>query len=209
MAMFQNNPRRFVQMDTNGQPSRHTMSMNKPYTPVVPHGFMEAALVRRSAFRSDAEPLQVKHWSEYGPGEIVDPYVARGLGNPPNLSYVQPYADESKQQYAQEKRLAQSIVDNQPYVIRSIRPLATPQTPAALSPLDQSLYEFPVAKETHARNHGPLKRSRVETLVDDDDDAHANAGSDSLLVISKDQAIRGLSAICVLLILYIAYLLSR
>lgn len=206
----------FVRVDN---PSKRVSTIAKPYTPYMPVDVMDA-IQRRSSMRSDAADTISKHWGEYGPNEIQNMYIAMGLGNPPNMSWVQPAADPVRATLKADRARAQAAVDDRPYVMRSIQPLSPPEQPPVTSPLDQSLYPFPQLQgETNRRNHSEPEQKektrsrspRFETLVDE---AASNAGpesgsSSSVFVISKDDLIKFLSLLCALMLGFILYLVSR
>lgn len=206
----------FVRVDN---PSKRVSADRKPYTPYMPVDVMDA-IQRRSSMRSDAPDAISQHWGEYGPNEIQNMYIAMGLGNPPNMSWVQPAADPVRATLKADRARAQAVVEDRPYVMRSIQPLSPPEQPAVTSPLDQSLYPFPqVQSETNRRNHSATEQKvqqtrsrspRLETLVDEAADAGAESGSSSsVFVISKDDLIKFLSLLCALMLGFILYLVSR
>lgn len=201
----------FVRVDN---PSKRVSSDRKPYTPYTPVDVMDA-IQRRSSMRSDAPDAISQHWGEYGQNEIQNMYIAMGLGNPPNMSWVQPAADPVRATLKADRARAQAVVDERPYVMRSIQPLSPPEQPAVTSPLDQSLYPFPqVQSETNRRNHSTEQKvqqtrsrsPRLETLVDE---AAEKEESSSVFVISKDDLIKFLSLLCALMLGFILYLVSR
>lgn len=182
----------------------------------MPNDMMEA-LQRRGTVRNDVPDAVVQHWSEYGPSEIQNMYIAMGLGNPPNMSWVQPATDVAQSTLKADRARAHAAVEQKQYVMRSIQPLAPPDQPPVTSPLDQSLYPFPrLSEATNRRNHSTVaaevppaaaaQQRRYETLVDETEAASA---SSSVFVISKDDLIKFLSLLCALMLGFILYLVSR
>lgn len=205
----------FVRVDN---PSKRVSTDRKPYTPYMPVDVMDA-IQRRSSMRSDAPDAISQHWGEYGPNEIQNMYIAMGLGNPPNMSWVQPAADPVRAMLKADRARAQAVVEERPYVMRSIQPLSPPEQPPVTSPLDQSLYPFPQLQgETNRRNHSATEQKvqnrrspRLETLVDEAaaDTGAESGSSSSVFVISKDDLIKFLSLLCALMLGFILYLVSR
>lgn len=205
----------FVRLDNN--PSKRLASSDsKPYTPYMPNDMMEA-LQRRGTIRNDVPDSTVQHWSEYGPSEIQNMYIAMGLGNPPNMSWIQPATDVVQSTLKADRARAHAAVEQKQYVMRSIQPLAPPDQPPVTSPLDQSLYPFPQLSEaTNRRNHSAAMQPqppqqqqqqarRYETLVDETEATSAS----SVFVISKDDLIKFLAVLCALMLGFILYLVSR
>lgn len=186
--------------------------MDKAYVPYLPDEMMQA-IQRRGTVRSDKPDNVVQHWNAYDQGDIQDMYVGMGLGNPPNLAWVQPAMDVPKMARMAERAKATTFVDDKAYIMRSIQPLQAPEQPPATSPLDPRLYPFPRLSEgTNRRNH---YAPRLETLVEEDDvkpvagAVASSSSSSSLFVVTKDDVIKFLSLVCALLIAFILYLVAR
>lgn len=173
--------------------TRSTMGQQLHRAPWYPPGMHELI---QNQFLNDRPMNDAMHWSYYQPTQIKDFWVAQGIGNPPNLRYVQGASDPAAAKFAAERRAGvRSVLDQASVgVIRSREPMMPPEPVIPTSPLSPSTYNF-----------GREVPATIETLHN----SVPMPSSSDLFSISKDTLIQILAFGCGVLLLIVFLLVQQ